>query len=66
MNCYYCDQILPLSAYQVEGDWVWACSGCLLDLQGVDIFFGLPSFIPHSNSHFYRSVEKFEPDLSLF
>jgi hypothetical protein len=66
MNCYYCDQIAPLSAYQVEGDWVWACSWCLLVRQGVDDFFGMPRFIARKDTHFYRSPEKFEPDLSLF
>ncbi len=66
MNCYYCLEIVPLSAYLEDEVWVWACSWCLISIQGMAVFFEGVKIIPHSNSHFYSTGEKFEQDLSLF
>jgi hypothetical protein len=60
MTCYYCDEFAPVSAYQFEGVWVWACAWCLLVRLGADDFFGVPNFIPPKPADFYSTIQKFE------
>jgi hypothetical protein len=65
MECYYCDQIAPMSSYQVEGEWIWACAWCLLVRQGIEGFFEVSCFIARKDPHFYRTTEKFEKNWLL-